>query len=115
MADDRFFCIAGLWERWVRPQRNGELDLGYDSNAGEVVESFTIITCEPNLMAAKVHDRMPVILGPEHYAWWLEPRFEPDFLKTLIRPFDAELMKCERVSAVVNNAKNDGPECVVME
>ena len=32
-------------------------------------------------MVAKVHDRMPVILGPEHFQWWLEPeRFEPEFL-----------------------------------
>ena len=98
MGDDGFFCIAGLWERWIRPQRLGELALEDDSNAGQFVESFTIITCEPNVMAAKVHDRMPVILGPEHYSWWLESKFEPEFLKTLLRPFPAERMRCEQVS-----------------
>jgi putative SOS response-associated peptidase YedK len=38
----------------------------------------------PNPMVEKVHNRMPVILSPEHDQWWLEPkRFEPEFLKTV--------------------------------
>jgi putative SOS response-associated peptidase YedK len=113
MADDRFFCMAGLWERWIRPHQEGELGLDDTGpNLNQIIESFTIITTEPNLMAAKVHNRMPVILGPEHYSWWLEPKFEPEFLKTLLRPFPAEKMLCSRVSVRVNDAKNEGPECV---
>ena len=105
--------MAGLWEKWVRPARAGELNLGDDTTAGQVVETFTVITTTPNPMVAKVHDRMPVILGPEHYRWWLEPeRFEPQFLKTLLRPYPADLMDCCRVSKLVNSAKHDGPECV---
>jgi len=114
MLDDRFFCMGGLWERWIRHHQEGELGLDDTGpSISQVVETFTIITCEPNLMAARVHSRMPVILGPEHYSWWLEPKFEPEFLKTLLRPFPAEKMQCSRVSAVVNNARNDGPECLV--
>lgn len=108
--DGGFFCMAGLWEKWIRPARTGELDLGDDTAAGEVIETFTVITTEPNAMVAKVHDRMPVILGPEHYQWWLEPnRFEPQFLKTLLRPYPAEDMACARVSKNVNNARLDSP------
>ncbi len=114
MADNQFFCLAGVWERWIRPQQEGELGLDDDSNAGQIVETFTIITTEPNLMAAKVHARMPVIIGQEHYSWWLETKFEPEFLKTLLRPFPAKLMDCRQVSSVVNNARNDGPECVAV-
>lgn len=114
MADNQFFCMAGLWERWIRPHQEGELGLDDTGpSISQVVETFTIITCEPNLMAAQVHSRMPVILGPEHYSWWLEPKFEPEFLTTLLRPFPAEKMQCSRVSARVNNARNDGPECIV--
>jgi putative SOS response-associated peptidase YedK len=105
MADDRFFCIAGLWERWIRPDQDGELGLNDTGpSISQVVETFTIITCEPNLMAAQVHNRMPVILGPEHYSWWLESKFEPEFLKSLLRPFPANLMDCRQVSSTVNNA-----------
>ena len=113
MADDRFFCIAGLWERWIRPNLEGELALddAGPSNS-QIVETFTIITCEPNLMAAKVHNRMPVILGPEHYSWWLESKFEPDFLKTFLRPFSADKMACMRVSATINDARNDEVGCL---
>jgi len=64
-------------------------------------------------MVAAVHDRMPVILGHEHYLWWLQTRFEPQFLKTLLRPYPAEDMACVRVSKLVNNAKHDSPECVL--
>ena len=98
MADERFFCMAGLWERWIRPDLEDELGLDDEPSSNQVVETFTIITCEPNPMAAKVQDRMPVILGPEHYSWWLESKFEPEFLKTLLRPFSAEKMACSRVS-----------------
>ena len=67
----------------------------------------------PNPMLATVHSRMPVILSPEHYQWWLEQkRFEPEFLKTLLRPYPAEDMECQLVSKLVNNAKNDSPECL---
>ena len=107
--------MAGLWDKWIRPPRSGELNLGdgNEPDASQVVETFTVITTTPNAMVARVHDRMPVILSPEHYGWWLEPkRFEPDFLKTLLRPYPAEEMDCHSVSKLVNSAKNDSPECL---
>lgn len=109
-----FFCMAGLWEKWHRPHREGELGLDDTGpSIDQTVESFTIITTEPNVMVAKVHDRMPVILSPEHYSWWLEPkRFEPQFLKTLLRPYPAEDMACVRVSKLMNNARHDSPDCL---
>lgn len=106
--------MAGLWEKWIRPPRVGELNLDETGPAAsQVVETFTVITTDSNPMVAAVHNRMPVILGPEHYQWWLEPnRFEPQFLKTLLRPYPAEEMACLRVSKLVNNARYDSPECV---
>ncbi len=71
----------------------------------------------PNKGATPVEiydNRMPVIIGPEHYLWWLEPKFEPEFLKTLLRPFPAEKMDCRQVSSRVNDARNEGPECLVI-
>ena len=79
----------------------------------QFVETFTIITTEPNPMVAAVHDRMPVIIYPEHYQWWLVPdRFEPQFLKTLLKPYQAGNMDCYRVSSLVNDARYDGLRCV---
>jgi len=43
------FRLAGLWDVLRKPD-------------GTPVESFTIITTEPNDLVRPVHDRMPVIL-----------------------------------------------------
>ena len=60
MKDGSLFAMAGLYERW----RNAE---------GEVLDSCTIVTTEANALLRPVHDRMPVIVAPEHYARWLDP------------------------------------------
>lgn len=57
-------AIAGLWERWVRP------------DSGDPVESYTVITTAANAMMAQIHDRMPVILGKEDWDTWLNPAVE---------------------------------------
>ena len=108
------FCLAGLWERWLRPARVGELNLD-DANleVSQTIDSFTIITTEANSLITPFHNRMPVILSPDHYQGWLEPnRLEPQFLKTLLCPYPAEFMACHRVSCLVNSAKHDTPECL---
>ena len=46
------FGLAGLWDVWRKPD-------------GKRVESFTIITTEPNELVRPVHNRMPVILCRE--------------------------------------------------
>jgi putative SOS response-associated peptidase YedK len=99
MADDSVFAFAGLWERWRDP-------------ANEVVETFTILTTQPNPSVADVHDRMPVILSAEDYDLWLDPGVTdsarvPDCLK----PFDARLMKKYPISARVNRVENDDEYC----
>jgi putative SOS response-associated peptidase YedK len=40
------FALAGLWDVWRKPD-------------GKRVESFTIITTEPNELVRPVHNRMP--------------------------------------------------------
>src|SRR5579863_9378226 len=52
MKDGSLFAFAGLWERWKDRSKGGEL------------ESFTIITTEPNELTHSLHDRMPVIVKP---------------------------------------------------
>ncbi len=35
------------------------------------IETFTIITTTPNELMAELHNRMPVILDPEQFDWWM--------------------------------------------
>jgi len=66
------FCFAGLWDRWVKPPAAGKFDTDLDeAPASETIESFTIITRAANAAVAPLHDRMPVIMAPCHFGWWL--------------------------------------------
>lgn len=100
--DHAAFAFAGLWE-WWKPR---------DGSA--IVETYTIITTEPNALCAPLHDRMPVMLGPEDWALWLGDGGEatPARLEKLLRPFPAEKMECWTVGKAVGNVKNEGPKLV---
>ena len=94
------FALAGLWE-WWRPKAAPEQE--------PALETFTIITCEPNELCAPIHNRMPVILSPEDWPRWLGTAGER---KVLLRPFPAERMECWPVAKTVGNVRNDGPKLI---
>jgi putative SOS response-associated peptidase YedK len=55
---------------------------------------------------------MPVILDPQCYDLWLDPRItDPAVVSEFLKPFDADLMNRFPVSARVNRPTNDDPEC----
>jgi putative SOS response-associated peptidase YedK len=77
------------------------------------VESFTIITTEPNELIEPIHNRMPVILRLEDEEQWLDvSRTTFTKAKSLLKPYPEDLMDAHDVSPVVNSAKYDGPECI---
>ena len=94
------FGFAGLWDVWRKPD-------------GKRVESFTIITTEPNELVRPIHNRMPVILRPKDEEQWLDV-LRTTFTKAplVLKPPPAELLDAHDVSPVVNSAKYDGPECI---
>ena len=101
--DHEPFLFAGLWESWRDPA---------DPSAAPL-ESFTIITTEPNAVAAPVHDRMPVILDGEAIRKWLAEDTSTETLVSLLRPCpDADLTRYP-VAALVGSPKNDVPQCIV--
>jgi putative SOS response-associated peptidase YedK len=80
---------------------------------GKRVESFTIITTEPNELVQPIHNRMPVILRRKDEDQWLDV-YRTSFAKaqSLLKPYPDELMDAHDVSPIVNSAKYDGPECI---
>ena len=94
------FGLAGLWDVWRKPD-------------GKRVESFTIITTEPNELVRPVHNRMPVILRPDAEEQWLDiSRTAFSKARPLLEPYSEELMDAHDVSTIVNTAKYDGPDCI---
>ncbi len=81
------FAFAGLWDE----------------------ETFAVITTEANTTLGAIHDRMPVILAPEDYGAWLDPRSEAS---ALLRPYPAERMRVREVSPRVNRPEHDDPALI---
>ena len=101
MKDDSLFAFAGIWDRWRQ-------------TTGPIVESCAILTTSPNELLADVHDRMPVILRPEHYSMWLTaPASTSGRLADILLPYDAAAMRRFPVSECVNDPANETPDCLI--
>jgi putative SOS response-associated peptidase YedK len=96
------FAFAGIWEAWYGPDKN------YDQPP---LESCSLIVTDASALAAKVHERMPVILDPVDYDAWLDPESEPERLQSLLVPYDGRLT-ARPVSTYVNDARHEGPQCI---
>lgn len=108
------FCFAGLWERWIKPpsRHRAETDLA-EAPPSETVESFTIITRAANDAIAPLHDRMPVIIAPSHYQWWLADAGQRSEAHRLAMDFPhEEPLKIYPVNNLVNSPKTDDPRCI---
>ena len=100
MRDERPFGFAGLWERW-------------EGEAGQVINSCTILTTEANDVLRPIHDRMPVILHPDDYELWLDvDARKQDHVKELLRPYAAEEMLGYPVSTSINSPRNQGEKLI---
>jgi len=87
-------AFAGLWE---------SCEIADDS-----VASCTIITTSPNALMGELHNRMPVILAPETFDWWMTG--SPDAVGQLLVPCPSEELEAYPISRQVNNPSNEGPE-----
>jgi putative SOS response-associated peptidase YedK len=90
-------AFAGLWERW-QPKE------------GEPLETFTILTTDPNELLEPIHNRMPVILASGDYPRWLDAGDPARPPVDLLRPYPAEKMRLWPVSERVGNARNNDPQ-----
>ena len=80
------FALAGLHEKWR------------DTETGEIITGFSIITTAANPLMELIHNRkkrMPVILDGRVEKQWLEPG---EHQRGLLRPFDEDKMEAWTVS-----------------
>ena len=99
LKDHRPFAFAGLWERWEK--------------AEPAIESCSLMTIHANSLMEPIHHRMPVILPESTYPTWLDPNTnDATAPRSLLQPYEAEGMEAYPVSLMVNNPRNDHPQCL---
>jgi putative SOS response-associated peptidase YedK len=98
------FALGGIWEFW-RPKAGGE---GFASCA--------ILTTAPNTLMSPIHDRMPVIVPPERFRAWLDPRTpSPAIVDIMQSSYPSDDMEAWPIGLRVNNPKDEDPEVLVRE
>ena len=101
MKDEVPFGMAGLYDVWTNA-------------VGEKVTTCAIITTEANESMKPIHHRMPVILEAKDYDLWLDVEtVAGGNLQTILKPCDPGLLQTRQVSLLVNNPRNNSPECIV--
>jgi putative SOS response-associated peptidase YedK len=94
------YALGGIWDRWVSQDKQ------------TMLESYAIITVEPNEMLAFMHDRMPLIIDPRDYNRWLEPGDPQRPPVDLLRAYDEQRMKIWRVKPDVGNVRVNRPDLI---
>lgn len=100
LRDGSLFAFAGLWETWK------------DKTKDQVLETYTVLTTDPNELMEPIHNRMPVILAPNDYQRWLEPGEPTQLPVDLLRPYPAQKMRAWKVGSAVGNVRNNEPELI---
>ena len=90
-------AFAGLYEFWKGP-------MGW-------LASATIITTDATDELGWVHDRMPMVVAPDAYDDWLDPRATDSTMATALLSAPVSL-KPRKVSRAVGSVRNDGPDLI---
>jgi putative SOS response-associated peptidase YedK len=99
----------------VRPRGGGPMGLGaiYENwlgADGSEIETMAILTTAANPTVGRLHDRMPVIIGPDDFEVWLDCRpGTATHIQELLRPAPDDMLEIIEVSRRLNNPANEGP------
>jgi putative SOS response-associated peptidase YedK len=93
-------AFAGLWECWMGPN-------------GEEMETAAIVTTEANRTLSAILHRMPVILAPDAFDFWLDcANVDATTAAAVIAPAPESLLEAYEISTAVNRVANDGPQLI---
>jgi putative SOS response-associated peptidase YedK len=88
-------AFAGLWETWTGPN-------------GEEQQTAAIVTTDANRTLAAIHDRMPVIIEPAGFDFWLDSdKVDAKTAAAMIAPAPESLLEAYEISPAVNRVAND--------
>ena len=93
-VDRQVFGLAAIWEAWT-------------SSEGEQRQGVCVLTTQSNTDLSALHDRMPVVLHPDHYEFWLNPLSGLAPLEALLQPLPDGFLEVHAVSNRVNKPGQD--------
>ncbi|WP_101524954.1 SOS response-associated peptidase [Nocardioides houyundeii] len=102
--DHGILAMAGLYEIWRDPAR-----------AEDDPERFrwtcTVLTTRAEDSLGHIHDRMPLMVSPEHRDLWLDRAVSgAEQLRRALAPAAPGLLEAYPVRPLVGNVRNNGPE-----
>jgi putative SOS response-associated peptidase YedK len=101
LPDKKPFAFAGLWETWRK------------KNLQSLYRSCTIITTEACASMRDIHHRMPVILRPDVYEFWLNPENQDvTALKNTLETAHLTDLVSYPVSKQVNSTRYNDVSCI---
>jgi putative SOS response-associated peptidase YedK len=101
---------------WLRPRHGGAVAFAalvetYMEPGGSEMDTGAILTTAASADIAAIHERMPVVIEPEHFARWLDCRtYEPRDMADLLRPAPEGYFEAVAVSDRVNKVANTEPD-----
>ena len=91
-------AFAAIWERWL-DRAGGETDLGRHHHVRR-----------QRHRRASLHDRMPVVLGPEHFEAWLDCKTtELKAAQDMLQPAPDDLFEAIEMHPQINDLRRDEP------
>lgn len=94
----RPFAFAGIWDEWA------------DTETGEVVRSFSLITAPATPVLQKLpHHRSPVILTPGMEKRWLSHDTPLADITSMLRPYEGK-MNAYPISTDIKNPRHEGAQ-----
>lgn len=99
-------AMAGLYEIWRDPTRPVD-----DPHA--FLWTMVVLTTDAVDQLGEIHDRMPLLVGPDQWQDWLDPDVDDvPQLRSLLTPAVPGVLDAYPVSTEVNRADNNGPHLI---
>jgi len=105
-TDGNSLAFAGIYELWRDEQVPPDHERAW-------LWTAAIITTQATDDVGQIHDRMPMVIRPEHWADWLDPaNAEPSQLQAAMLPAMTGGLTSHSVSMAVNSVRNNGPDLI---
>jgi putative SOS response-associated peptidase YedK len=105
-SDGGVLAMAGIYEIWRDPAKERDDDSAW-------LRTCSVITTQATDAVGQIHDRMPMVIGADAYAAWLDPaQTDSAAALELLSVTDPAELEAYPVSTDVNKVQNNDPSLV---